>query len=376
MATFGFSHTFAIPDLYFTDVRELIFYLILALVCGLAGILYMKGFYTLRDRFFRALQIPRFLVAGLGGFLVGILALVDTRTLGTGFGVIQQAIDGKLALEVLLILALLKILSSSFTIGSGGSGGFFGPSLFIGGMLGGAVGLLGQQSFPDIVLQPAAYVVVGMASFFGAMANTPLAALIIVTEMTGSYHLLPPLMLVSALTLIFSRNISIYEKQTQSKFHSPAHLKDFTIDVLEQLRVEEIFPLLHNTSEAVVRNDMPYFSLNALSRKQGHLHFVVVDDDRRLRGMIRLDDLDLPEDDMLRNLILIEDMVVENAKPIYTSDDLHEALQKLLDSGFDKLPVIRNDEEDEEEGEFIGYMMYQDLLRVYHEEIERLERNE
>ena len=128
---------------------------------------------------------------------------------------------------------------------------------------------------------------------FGAMANTPLAALIIVTEMTGSYHLLPPLMLVSALALIFARDYSIYENQVESKFHSPAHLKDFTIDVLEKLKVSEIFPQLRNTSAAVVSN---------------------------------------------------------------------------------KIPVIGEDEESE--SKFLGYMTYQDLLRVYHEEVERLERRE
>jgi len=377
MGLFGFSHIFAIPELNFTDVRELFFYLFLGLLCAFVGRFYMKVFYTLRNRFFRPLRQPRYLVVGLGGLLVGLLGLIDPRTLGTGFGVLQQAIDGSLGLRALLLLALLKILSSSFTIGSGGSGGFFGPSLFIGGMLGGAAGLVGQQYFPDIVQQPAAYVIVGMASFFGAMANTPLAALIIVTEMTGSYHLLPPLMLVSAMALIFARDYSIYENQVESKFHSPAHLKDFTIDVLERLEVSEIFPQLRNTSAAVVSNKTPYFSLNSLSRKQGHLHFVVVDDDRRLRGMIRIDDLDLPEDEMLRYLILVEDMVIENVEPIRDTDDLHEALLKLLDSGFDKLPVIREDKEGEESAsEFLGYMMYQDLLRVYHEEVERLERHE
>ena len=130
-----------------------------------------------------------------------------------------------------------KILASSCTISSGGSGGVFGPSLFIGGMLGGAVGLLGQQYFPDIVHQPAAYIVVGMASFFGAVANTPLAALILVIEMSGSYYLLPPLMVVSALALIFARNFSIYQNQVQNKFHSPAHIKDLTVNVLHDLQV-------------------------------------------------------------------------------------------------------------------------------------------
>jgi CIC family chloride channel protein len=366
---FGFSHIFAIPPFSFTDVRELFFYLVLGALCALAGILYVQMLKFFRERCFGRLPLPPYLLAALGGLLVGLMALIDMRILGGGFGVIQAGISGQLGLRILLLLALLKAVSSCCTTASGGSGGLFGPSLFIGGMLGGAVGLVGHHYFPDVVQQPTAYVVVGMASFFGAVANTPLAALIIVSEMSGSYELLPPLMLVSAFALIFARGFSIYRNQVQNKFHSPAHLKDFTIDVLQNLGVGEVFPHLHNTSEAVVYNQMPYFSLNALSKKLGHLHFVVLDAEDRLRGMIRLDDLDLPDDEFLKNLILIEDVLAESYEPIYEEDDLHGAMEKLLNGGFDKLPVLRREENGET---FLGYMMYQDLLRIYNEEIEKL----
>ena len=198
VGVFGFSHIFEFPDTLFTDVREILVYLVLGMVCAGAGIAYIKVFKVLRDRFFDRLPLPRYLVVALGGLLVGLLALIDPRVLGVGFGVLQESIRGDLAVRTLLTLAMLKILATGCSIGSGGSGGVFGPSLFIGGMLGGAVGVLGHQLFPDIVSEPGAYAIVGMASFFGGVANTPLAALIIVTEMTGSYHLLPPLMLVGA----------------------------------------------------------------------------------------------------------------------------------------------------------------------------------
>ena len=373
MAVFGFSHLFVLPDLVFTDVRELFFYLILGVLCATVGIFYVK---TLRftRRLFNHLAWPRYWVVCSGGLLLGILALIDLRVLGDGFGIIQQGLDGQLGLRAFLALALLKILASSCTVSSGGSGGVFGPSLFIGGMLGGAIGLLGQQYFPDIVQQPAALIVVGMASFFGAVANTPLAALIIVIEISGSYHLLPPLMVVSALALIFARNFSIYENQVQNKFHSPSHMKDLTVNVLQNLKVREILPRLQNTSEAIVSNELSYFSLSTLSKKLGHLHFVVVDTDGQLRGMIGLDDLDIPEDDILRQLVLIEDMVVSNVSPIEAEDDLHEALQKLLDSDYDKLPVVRT--ADDGESEFLGYIMYLDLMRVYDEEITKFADDE
>ncbi len=369
MWLFGFSRIFAIPPLYFTDVRELFLYLALGAVCALAGILYVQMLQFFREHFFGRLRLPSYLLAALGGLLVGLMALLDTRILGSGFGVLQAGINGQLGLRILLLLAFLKAVSSCCTAASGGSGGLFGPSLFIGGMLGGAVGLAGQHYFPDIVQQPAAYVVVGMASFFGAVANTPLAALIIVGEMSGSYELLPPLMVVGAIALIFARRFSIYRNQVQNKFHSPAHLKHFTMDVLQNLRVSDVLPRLHNTSEAVVHNEMPYFSLNALSKKIGHLHFVVLDGEERLRGMIRLDDLELPDDEFLKNLILIEDVLAEGYDPLYEDDDLHVAMEKLFRSSFDKLPILRREENGET---FLGYITYQDLLHIYNDEIAKV----
>ena len=373
MGVFGFSHLFILPDLLFTDVRELFFYLILSVLCATVGIFYVKTLRVTRDLFNR-LPLPRYWIACCGGLLLGLLAFVDMRVLGAGFGLLQQGLGGELGLRTFLVLALLKILASSCTISSGSSGGVFGPSLFIGGMLGGAVGLLGQQYFPDIVQQPAAYIVVGMASFFGAVANTPLAALILVIEISGSYHLLPPLMLVSTLALIFARNFSIYENQVQNKFHSPSHMKDLTVNVLQNLQVQEILPLMQNTSEAIVSNKLSYFSLSALSKKLGHLHFVVLDAEGHLRGMIGLEDQELPDDDILHSLILIEDMVVNDVSPITAEDNLHEALQKLLDSDYDKLPVMRTTEG--EHDEFLGYIMYLDLMRVYNEEITKFEQQE
>ena len=173
---------------------------------------------------------------------------------------------------------------------------------------------------------------------------------------------------------VFAHNFSIYQNQVQNKFHSLAHVKYLTVNVLQNLRVREVLPMLQNTTEAVISNELAYFSLNALSKKLGHLHFVVVNADNKLRGMISLDDLDVPEDEFLRNLILIEDIVVDNVSPLDLDDDLRETLQRLLDSGYDKLPVVETAEDGE--GSFRGYIMYLDLIRVYNEEVAKFEGKE
>ena len=127
----------------------------------------------------------------------------------------------------------------------------------------------------------------------------------------------------------------------QNKSHSPAHLKDFTVDVLKNLQAGDVFDRLENTSDAIVTNEMAYFSLNALSKKLGHLHLVVTDGNGRL--------------------------------PIRCEEDLHSALEKLPSSGFDKLRVVAQSAVPQR---FLGYLEYGDLLRIYDEEMARVERLE
>jgi CIC family chloride channel protein len=146
-----------------------------------------------------------------------------------------------MAAWTLLALALLKIVSTSLTISSGGSGGVFGPSMFIGGMLGGAVGqLFADRLDPSWGIDPAAFALVGMGGFFAGVSKTPLTSIVMVCEMSGNYSLLVPLMLVCGLNLALSRRWTIYEEQVGSPIDSPAHQGDFVIDVLERLRVGQV----------------------------------------------------------------------------------------------------------------------------------------
>ena len=154
------------PGYAFSDPRELIFYLLLGLICIPAGIFYIKIFYGIRDYIFKPLRIPRYFKPALGGLGVGIIGLFFPQVYGDGWGWIQLAILGKLSIGLMITVALLKIFATSFTISSGGSGGVFGPTLFIGGMIGGAIGFLSNHFYPGIVQHPEAFVVVGMVAFF------------------------------------------------------------------------------------------------------------------------------------------------------------------------------------------------------------------
>ena len=171
----------------------------------------------------RRCAIPHWIKPAIGGLGVGLLALWLPQILGGGYGWIQEAIDGQLALGLLLVLVVAKIVALSLTVSSGGSGGVFAPSLFVGAMLGGA--------FAAIFHHPAAgMVIVGMAAVFAGAARVPIATLLMVAEMTGGYQLLVPAGLAVMLSFVIQRKLSshfkygsLYEAQVAGRTDSPAH---------------------------------------------------------------------------------------------------------------------------------------------------------
>lgn len=241
---FGHGAIFHVPTPpVFRDPRELPFYVLLGLAAALLGIFYIRVFHRTR-RFFLRLALPPAVKPALGGLAVGLLALRVPEVLGPGWGYVQEALYGRLAASALLLIAFAKIFATSFSLGSGGSAGLFGPSLFIGGMLGGAVGGFFHDFFPEIVGDPSAYVLVGMSAFFAGIAKAPIGALVMTTEISASYGLVAPLMLTSVIAIIFTRNFGIYENQVRSKFESPAHREDLVQDPLRLIRVRDLIDRL------------------------------------------------------------------------------------------------------------------------------------
>ena len=182
----------------------------------------LRYFIGLRDAF-AALRVPAWIKPAIGGLGLGLLALRLPQVLGGGYGWIQEAIDGRLAVRLLLVLLVAKILALSLTVSSGGSGGVFAPSLFVGAMLGG--GFAGIFHHP-----PAGLVIVGMAAVFGGAARVPVATLLMVAEMTGGYQLLVPAGLAVMLSFLiqiklssFFKYGSLYEAQVAARADSPAH---------------------------------------------------------------------------------------------------------------------------------------------------------
>ena len=231
---------FQVPNqLSATGLSNYGWYIALGAASGLVATLLPEMFYRARDAF-SALPIPAWTKPGLGGLLVGIMALWLPQILGGGYGWIQEAIDGQLALHLLIILAVAKMVALSLTISSGGSGGVFAPSLFVGSMLGGVFAKLSHHP-------PTSFVLVGMAAVFAGAARVPIATLLMVAEMTGGYQLLVPAGLAVMLSFVIQFNLSrffkyesLYEAQVAGRADSPAHQAEhiqIALRLLEQGKI-------------------------------------------------------------------------------------------------------------------------------------------
>lgn len=236
----GWQPLFIVPqNLGVPHFFDYCWYIVLGAGSGLVATILPVIYYKTRDLFHKLPVWPH-LRPAIGGLLVGLMAIELPQVLGGGYGWIQEAIDGRLTLIILLALIFAKILALSFTVASGGSGGSFGPTLFIGAMVGGAMAKF-------FGLPPAAYVVVGMAAVFGGSARVPVATILMVTEMTGGYELLVPaalaVLLSYAIQVTLSAHMkyrSLYESQVGGRADSPAHHVEhlrIAMDLLDKRRV-------------------------------------------------------------------------------------------------------------------------------------------
>lgn len=368
----GWHPIFDTPPYTFTHPKELIFFAVLGIACTALGIFYIKVFYATRA-FFKRLAIPNHLKPAIGGALVGIFVLVIgylepqalDGILGMGYGTVQTAIDMELPLpeliELMIIVAIAKIFTTSLTIGSGGSGGVFAPSLVIGAMLGGLFGGISHFFFPEIITETtmSAFVVVGMAAFFAGAAKVPIAAILMISEMAGSYSLLVPLMLTSVVAYALSGGWTIYEKQVKTRKESPAHRREFMVDLLEGIRVKDAYieDVQTISADTTVKEALYFVD------RTGHIAYPVVDKEGRMVGITSLMDLEKQrkEGSVYRKVSL---MCTKEVLVAYPDEFLEDALHKMDIYHVGRLPVVKGQSE-EENKELVGIISRADIIREH-----------
>ena len=379
MQDFGTLFQLASP-LQFTALAELLPYTVLALLLVPAVYLNIKVFYG-AEKVFAALPGPRPLIAAFGGLLCGLLALGlygvldDERGLAVlsyGYGLLQEGLDGSIVgwggARLLGLVALLKILSTACTISSGGSGGVFGPSMVIGGALGGAVGIAGHEL--GLVAHPECFIIVGMCGFFSGAARTPISTIIMVSEMTGSYELLLPAMWVCAICFTACSRVTLYEKQVPNRAHSDAHRGEFMVPLLDGLRVRDVF--VAERPFVSVPQAMP---LKEVLKQVADCHadyFPVLDGERMVGIFSAHDVRSYTYDETLHELAVAADLMTTDVLSVTLDEPLHQALEQFNRKNIDELPVVS----DRDRGELIGMLRRREITRAYKERLAAIQRED
>jgi CIC family chloride channel protein len=356
---------------------ELLLFIVLGLVFGVISYFWVTYFYLIEKFFHKLKRIPDILKPAIGMSIAGIIGCIlahhYTQTLhtdfvpkyygimGAGYQGMDLALMGKLSLTMLLLLGVLKIIATSFTIGSGGSGGVFSPTLYIGTMFGLGAGYIAQSIFPTIVSEPQVYGVIGMAALFAGAAKAPLTVIFQTPEMTRSFGLIPGLMIACGFSYVVAnillRGSSIYTLKLEGRGIELRESRIFKvkeaikkkekIDMIpEDMPLKEILNLITNTN---------YFSYPMINRKG------------ELSGIIRFDEIRrvlLKEE--AYDLIIAKDIADSDLITVTPEDSVEDALRKLILKDVGAIPVV-------EEGypkKFLTMLSRKDLLAIYDQEIQ------
>ena len=349
----GFSPIFGVQASFaFSNPAQLAWYALIGLACGLVGLLYIRDFYGL-SAWFHHWAPPRWVKPAIGGFLVGCIGLVIPGVLGTGYGFVQSGFDRQTLLAIplwmVLILPFAKILATSLSIGSGGSGGIFGPGMFIGGMLGAGIWRLLEPIAPAIPLEPAPFVIVAMMALFGSVAHAPLAVMLMVAEMTGNLSMLAPAMVAVGLATFVVGSRSIYRSQLATRADSPAHRFRFAMPLLAAVPVGDAV----RQARMVVRADDTVAAARARMEAIGVPGAPVVGADGSVQGVADLASLQtLPSGEQVGSSALVRE-------PILAADDgLDDALGSLADHHREWAPVVSD-------GRLVGILSVRDAMTAY-----------
>jgi len=258
-------------------------------------------------------------------------------------------------------LLVLKLIATSLTLGSGGSGGVFAPSLFMGAMLGSAFALSINTLFPEAHLMPGAYALVGMAAVFSASAHAPITAILILFELTGDYRIILPLMLTVVVSTVLAQRMlkgeSIYTLKLSRRGVRLKRGRD--VDILQNVIVEEV--MTHNTQTVSVN-----MSLRELTEMFAHIHFnslMVLDKQGKLWGVVTMGDIEGALNQNEQDTITVENFGTTwpHLKVAFPDDTIDESLTQMSVLGLGSMPVVSHDDP----YHLLGVIRRQDIIQAY-----------
>jgi CIC family chloride channel protein len=376
----GHQRMFLMPEYTMVSSWEILLYILLGISAGIIAFLFIRVLYKSED-LFDAWKFPNYLKPVFGGIIVGLIGLysysyasdpLSAGLFGVGYGVDYGAMDAALSSELTLGLGMLfglmalKMIATSVTLGSGGSGGIFAPSLFMGSMLGGALGSVFHRLFPAITAPYGAYALVGMAAVFAGAARAPITAILIIFEMTMDYSIILPLMLAVVVSTLVARGLSRESIYTLK-------VRRMGIDLS---RREEMALMKKITVGEAMTPDFPTVSpkmsieeLTDMLAQTGHHGFPVLDDEGRLCACVSLADVEAATATGGSELT-VDDIATKNVIVVYPDQSLHDALLRVRGLDIGRIPVVDRNEPTK----LLGVLRRHDIIRAYTKAVGESER--
>lgn len=370
----GANPSFSIPHYSMASYWEMIPYVLLGIIIAFVALIFIRFFYRCED-FFNIWKIPGYLKPALGGIIVGLIGFYQFDIFGVGYGGsyglggvfvekggVDMALVGEIGFATLLIMMLLKMVATSVTLGSGGSGGVFAPSLFIGAMLGGAFGIIVNKLFPGITdpsveVASGSYALVGMGAFFAVVVQGPITAIILLFEMTRDYNLILPLMATVVLSTLIARGFrrdSIYTLRLVRR-GIDIHRRE-EADILGAITVRKIM----TRDFPAVLPSMPVSELMNELHRSGHHGFPIVNEDGDFCGIVTLEDVEaaMPQKDPT---LTAGDIATESPVVAYPDQSVHDALAQLGGRDVGRIPVVDRSNPKK----LLGILRRHDIVRAY-----------
>lgn len=367
--TYGETPAFPVPDYQLINAPvEIPLYILMGVVVGIVAVVHIRVFYWIRDRF-AAVPISIFVKPITGAFIVGSIGIAMPQVMGNGYDYIGEVLQGNGVVWVMLLLVFLKIFATAVTLGSGGAGGVFAPSLFIGAVLGGTFGGAANYLLPaGTIAASGAYAAVGVGSFLAAVTHAPLTAIFLLFEMTGNYLIIIPIMLTSIIGMVVSKKLNLDSIDTVDFTREGIDIRDGReTAVMKSIKVGMAMTEdVGFVSESANVNHL----LKIFSMAEGGFYFPVLADSGpnagQMVGIISLQDVKtILHDEKLRLSASVGNICARNVITLTPDDDLYTAMALLNKKGIEEIPVVEN----EKARWVVGMLKRRDLIAAYNREI-------
>jgi len=353
----GNNPLFTVPQYRLVHPLELIVYAVLGVVGGLVSVAFTKLLLGVRKRFLQFPERTVWFQPVAGGLFVGLMGWFVPQVLGVGYGYVGDALNGRMALKVMALLVILKLFGASTSYASGNAGGIFGPSLFIGAMLGGTVGSVAHRLLPTFTATPGAYALVGMGTAFAGIVRAPMTSVLMIFETTRDYTVIVPLMISNLVSFFISSRLQRQPIYTALAFQDGIHIP--TAETRQRHRLHHVAQAMRDATEVLPSHIGIFEALERISSST--LHAWPVTDTRGVVGIVSLATLERACTERTPAARL-GDLVDAHAFPhVHADQPLDLALERMGAAGLDLLPVVSRSDMNKLE----GIINLEDLLNSF-----------